>query len=163
MRAGRWPVTALWLAAAATFAQPLPAQDAQGTTELGHVGPVFFALQVRDLDAMAAWYGEVFALQEVNRLRAEDGRYSIRILAGGGMSVELIHEPRAVGAPDRRFGVFKVGLHLSDLSRLRTRLSAAGVEADAPFVDRALGMRTFVFRDPEGNRIQAFQPCAGAC
>jgi catechol 2,3-dioxygenase-like lactoylglutathione lyase family enzyme len=149
----------------AAFVSPLAAQAEEADTAAPALtGPAFFALQVRDVDTMAVWYREVFGLREANRLEAEDGRYSIRILTGGVMTVELVHERRSVPAPGRHFGLFKAGIHVSDIARFHSRLARLGVDVDADIiVDAALEVRTFVFRDPEGNRLQAFEACGGAC
>jgi len=120
--------------------------------------PVFFAVQVRDVEVAAAWYADVFGMRLVKRLDAEDGRYAIRILSGGPLTVELLHETRAEEPPARSYGLFKAGLQVKDIDRFHERLVARGVDADDRVVaDSALGVRTFVFRDAEGNRLQAFQ------
>lgn len=128
------------------------------------VAPAFVAIQVRDVDSMAEWYASVFALEEVRRIDADDGRYAIRILAGGGLVVELTHETRAAAPPARHHGLFKAGLYVREIESFRRALAERGVSVDEAVVfDAAVGARTFVFRDPEGNRLQAFEPCDDRC
>jgi len=122
------------------------------------LGDVFVAIQVRDDSATGAWYSRIFDLEEVNHLAADDGRYSIRILTGEGMTVELINERQAQEPPARSFGRFKVGLFVDDVESAHDWLRQSGVDVDDQIVtDEALGVQTFVFRDLEGNRIQLFE------
>ena len=124
-------------------------------------GPAFFAMRVADFEAASAWYREVLDLDVANELDAEDGGYSIQILSGPGLMVELIEQRDVPPASDPHLGLFKAGIHVADLDGLHQRLLALGVDADQEvFADSALSIRTFVFRDPEGNRIQAFERVA---
>ena len=139
------------------------AQDS-AELEFSVVGPVFAAVQVADAAAASAWYERVLLLEEINRIDAEDGRYSIRLLSGGGISLELIEERGLERAPGKRLGLFKFGLYVSGIEAAHRRLDALGVDLDPQiFVDRALKVKSFVFRDLEGNRIQLFEPCGEAC
>jgi hypothetical protein len=125
-------------------------------------GRQFLALQVRDIEEMSAWYGDVFGLQEVSRLASGDGRYAIRILTDGSLTVELIHETRSAEPPERHYGIFKAGLRVAGIDALHERLLARGVQTDERiFADSALGVRSFVFQDLEGNRLQAFEEAGG--
>jgi len=156
---------ALVFVALLTGATPAQAQEADSTnSEFAFDGPSFVAIRVGDVDAAASWYKRVLGLNEVNRIDAEDGRYFIRILSGGGLSVELIEERDVEPTEDRHLGLFKVGLYVDDIDAFRSRLEGFGVDQDSRiFVDEALASRSFVFRDPDGNRIQAFQRCDGRC
>ncbi len=126
-------------------------QPSANETGFNVVGRTFVAIQVRDEAAAAEWYTGVFGLEEVNRLESADGRYSIRILSGGGLSLELIrHEGAGPRRPEAPLGLF--------------RLRGRGVDTDRTVLtDRALQARTFTFRDVEGNRWQAFEACGGDC
>ncbi|MFT5515892.1 MAG: catechol-2,3-dioxygenase [Rhodothermales bacterium] len=100
----------------------------------------------------------MFGVEEVNHIDAEDGRYAIRILTGGGLRVELIRARGTERPSDRHLGLFKTGLFVSDIEAFHAVLEERTVDVDAQiFVDEALNARSFVFRDLEGNRIQAFQ------
>jgi catechol 2,3-dioxygenase-like lactoylglutathione lyase family enzyme len=124
--------------------------------------PAFFAVQVRDVEGATAWYSDVFDMGVVKSLDAEDGRYSIRILSGGLLTVELIHETRAEESPARSRGLFKAGIYVEDIDAFHEKLLARGVDADERiFADSALGVRSFVFQDLEGNRLQAFEEAGG--
>ena len=142
-----------WLAA------PLAGQ--QDTTGPGFelVGPAFVAIQAEDDAALAEWYANAFHLAEFGHRGAEDGRYSIRILRRGPLVLEIIRLRDAAPRPDGPgVGLFKVGLWVDDIDAAFQRLQDAGAETDRRvLMDERLGARMFVFRDPEGNRIQVFQ------
>jgi predicted enzyme related to lactoylglutathione lyase len=155
----RLPVVGVLVALGVSAAQGHAQTPAPSTSELGIRGPAFFAVQVRDIERASSWYQVVFDLEVVRRLEAEDGAYAIRILSGSELTVELIEEHRSEAPPQRHFGHFKAGLYVVDIEAFHQRLLASGVDVDARiFVDPALGVRSFVFRDMEGNRIQALQP-----
>jgi catechol 2,3-dioxygenase-like lactoylglutathione lyase family enzyme len=129
------------------------------------VGRTFVAIQVRDEVAAADWYIGVFGLEEVNRLEAADGPYSIRILSGGGISVELIrNHATSARTTEPPLGLFKAGFYVDDIEATLAWLRSRGVDTDRTvFTDPALQARTFTFRDLEGNRWQAFEPCGADC
>ena len=128
------------------------------------VGLSFVAVRVSDVDAAASWYERVFGVTEVNRITADDRRYFIRILSGRGLSVELIEERDVERPAERHLGLFKAGLYVADIDAFHRRLEELGVDRDATiFFDEALNARSFLFRDSEGNRLQAFQSCADNC
>ena len=149
----------LWLGLA--FGQPVNAQE-PGFQVLGHS---FIAIQVRDDSAAADWYRAAFRMQQVNHLRDEDGRYSIRILVARGLTVELVRLREARPAADGpQLGLFKAGFHVDDIDAAHAWLRTRGAEVDGRvFTDSALRVRSFVFRDPEGNRLQVFQACGDGC
>lgn len=141
----------LMLAVALTVtSSDVAAQDAARLS-----GDAFVAIRVADVAAAAAWYARVFDLREVNRL--EGDAYSIRILSGGGLSVELIQQPRVPRPEERHLGLFKAGLFVDDAEQYLQLMRSRGVDTDeATFVDEALLLRSFVMRDLEGNRLQVF-------
>lgn len=129
------------------------------------VAGTFVALQVSDVEAAADWYSETLGLREANRVDAQDGRYRIRVLTASALVVELI-QLREAGPPSPapRHGLFKAGFFVDDLTAAFRWLRSRGVDMDpSTFVDEALNARTFVFRDPFGNRLQIFQSCEEAC
>jgi catechol-2,3-dioxygenase len=128
-------------------------------------GRAFFAVQVRDIDAATEWYAAALDLQEVRLIEDPAGRYTIRLMTRTGLTVELINQPTTKEAPGpRTFGLFKVGFTVEDIDTLYESLRERSVDVDdGIFHDSALGARSFVFRDIEGNRIQAFEECAEEC
>ncbi len=154
------PWVLLFVAAAAVTGQPEPEQS-EGP---GIIGPTFVAVQVQDLALASAWYRSVFDLEQVNRIIAEDGRYSILVLVGEGIEVELLQVRGASGVDDPALGLFKVGFYVEDIESAHRWIRQQGGDTDDRiFTDEALQARSFVFRDPEGNRLQAFDRCAEPC
>ena len=121
----------------------------------------FVAIITRDVDAQADWYRRAFGLRDANHITAEDGRYDIRILAGRGLILELLQLRGTAEPPERAFGLFKTGMTVSDIDAAHRWFRQIDADADARvFTDSALAMRSFLLRDPEGNRLQFFQPVA---
>ncbi len=108
------------------------------------------ALGARDVEALAAFYREWFALAELARHHTDAGALrSIWLDLGGSiLMIEHTAEParrvEAVGA-----GPFLLAFVVpaADRAAFEARLAAAGIAVDArtPF--------TSYFRDPEGNRL----------
>ena len=120
--------------------------------------PAFFAIQVEDAEASADWYVRAFGLGRVSAVDMEERGLRIRILSGGGMTVEVI-EARAWETPSERHrGLFKAGLFVSDIHAAHEWFLSRSPDADSRVLsDPTMGMLTFVIRDPDGNRIQLFQ------
>lgn len=128
------------------------------------LGPSFVAIVVRDDSAAAQWYRRVLGVTQTRHLTADDGRYSIRLLTGQGITLELLRLRDALGPPDPHLGLFKAGFYVDDVEAAWRWLRTQGVDTDrAIFTDEALNARSFVFRDPEGNRLQVFQRCTPSC
>ena len=145
---------------ASTAGQELP----MAPHRLRIAGPVFVAVQVRDLALASGWYSSTFGLAQVNRIDTEDGRYSILILAGEGIEVELLQVRGATSGANPVLGLFKIGFYVDDIEAAHRWIQGRGGDTDERiFTDEALQARSFVFRDPEGNRLQAFQRCVGPC
>ena len=121
----------------------------------------FFALSVPDLEASRTWYEEKLGLRTTMRPPATNG-ISVAILEGGGLIVELIHNPRArsrVGAHSTELhGYFKAGIIIDDYDATLTRLRERGVTfAFGPFPARDGQRANFAISDNAGNLIQFFQ------
>jgi catechol 2,3-dioxygenase-like lactoylglutathione lyase family enzyme len=102
---------------------------------VGHVG-----LGARDVDRLAAFYRETIGLrQSVFRPGVvaifEVGDTDVFLLPGEPASAEF-------------------DLATDDVDALHRRLTAAGVECDAPRDEKQSGHRGFAFTDPEGNRVR---------
>jgi len=135
-----------------------------GAPEFEILGPAFIALQVEDVESAAAWYSTVFSLSQVNEIDAANGRYRIRILTSPALTVELIETRDIARASDRHLGLFKFGFYVDDIEAAFHWFRGAGVDTDSStFVDNALSARSFLMRDPEGNRLQVFARCGESC
>ena len=94
-------------------------------------------------------------------------------MMAGDLIIELIAYEGSIGAGDalaegqHRFalrGIVKIGLFVSDADSVHRLLSATGVDIDDSVgMDEHIAAKTFVFRDPDGNRLQIFQRCQGQC
>jgi len=146
-------------------ANDVAGQDSRREIDFTIVGESFVAIQVQDDSASADWYQTVFGLNLVNRLQADDGRYSIRILTRRGLTIELIRMRDVTASNgDAHLGLFKAGFYVNDIDRVFQWLQHYNVNIDGTIVtDSALEVRTFVFRDPDGNRWQVFQRCGRTC
>lgn len=149
----------------ALFAAFSPVQPAVGQeAPVSFESPAFFALQVADAGGMAGWYGRVLGLEVLRVIDDEDRGLRIRILSDGVVGVELIEAPGWEVPPQRHRGIFKAGLFVRDIEAAHEWIHAQGVESDARIVtDEAMQVRTFVLRDPGGNRVQLFEKCRPAC
>lgn len=124
-----------------------------------------FALAVRDLDAMIAWYEAVlgFAASERGRFDAVSADYAM--LKGGGMRIELVSRAGETARPVDRTappghlnvpGWKALVLETDDLPAATAALVQHDVEivwADQPV---SAHLRSTMIRDPEGNLIHIF-------
>ena len=150
----------LLLAMLALGAEPLRAQS-RADTPVFRTSGAFFALSVPDLEAARAWYADKLGLTVTMRAPAHEGA-QVLVLEGGGLIVELIHNPAATAHPPAanptlRHGFFKAGLVVEEFDATLTRLRDRGVEiAMGPFPARGGQRANFVIRDNSGNAIQFF-------
>jgi catechol 2,3-dioxygenase-like lactoylglutathione lyase family enzyme len=130
-------------------------------------GPSFVAVSVSDLEASVAWYGRVLGLAVVRSLDLPDASVRVRLLRGGDVIVELMAHDDPIGVdpdladepPFRFLGLLKSGLFVDDIEAFHAWLASEEVDADETIGrDEALGHATFIFRDPDGNILQAFAP-----
>ena len=131
-------------------------------------------MSVAELDSSVAWYTRVLGVEPVRFVEGRSGQSRAVIMQRGGLAVELISYDGSVGVADmetptaHRYaiqGLVKTGIYVSDATAWHDHLQALGVEVDAQVsVDETLGAKTFVFRDPDDNRIQVFSACSrGDC
>jgi catechol 2,3-dioxygenase-like lactoylglutathione lyase family enzyme len=130
----------------------VPAFTAQGA---------FVAIVVTDLDASVHWYESNLGLHFVKRGKSPRVPAETVVLGGHNLFVELIHHegkalPR-VGNEASVPRVLKAGLIVSqkDFDAVATYLEKRGIEAGI-FEDKEMGVRSFIFRDNDGNLIQFF-------
>jgi len=126
----------------------------------------FFALSVADADASAKWYSEKLGLRLTMQVAKSKETPAVRILAGGGLIVELIETDKAVplgkAAPgiaseELVQGILKVGVLVDDLDEVLALLKAKAVPTFlGPFPARENNMRNVIIKDNSGNLIQFF-------
>jgi glyoxylase I family protein len=121
-----------------------------------HVG-----FTVRDADASAKWYADLFAMQEV--LRGDEETVHFRVLAHpeSGCVIGVRQYPQHA---DGRFDEFRTGLdHFAfgvasraELEAWEQRLSDTGVTF-TPIAETPVGS-VIVFRDPDNIQLEFFLP-----
>jgi predicted enzyme related to lactoylglutathione lyase len=119
------------------------------------VGGVF--LKAKDPKALSAWYAEHFGIQSA------DGT-SLMFMGDGvagamGMTV-FSHFP----VDTKYFGdgpqQAMINLRIDDIDELLKQLEAAGVRIDPKREDASYGRFAWIW-DPEGNRVELWQPLEG--
>jgi predicted enzyme related to lactoylglutathione lyase len=125
----------------------------------------FTKLVVHDLEKLAAFYGEVYGLHAVSRLRGESiGREEIDEImlspdpqAAFGSFVLLKYPGRAPSPT----GEVILGFTTDDLAALLDRVRAAGGSVHAPIKEMPeLGLRVAFATDPEGHLAELVQMLA---
>lgn len=125
----------------------------------------FVGISVPDLDASVRWYVEKLGMRIVMQPPPYEGT-TVKVLEGGGLLVELLHNPAAVAlrtaAPSITHttlvhGVFKAGLIVDDYELTLSTLRERGVViAMGPFPARDGMGANFIIRDNAGNLLQFF-------
>jgi predicted enzyme related to lactoylglutathione lyase len=127
--------------------------------------PAFVALSVAKLEPAMEWYGKLFGLTTAMRFDMPDHSGRIAILRSPHFLVELIeHKGAAAPTADivkdrfKEHGIFKAGFHVPDIDAFLEALEAHGATLDTGIINsKALGLRFIVFKDNEGNLLQAFE------
>lgn len=118
--------------------------------------PAFVALSVPDLDASIRWYGDLFGLTVQTRFG--DGPVRGVILAGSGLTIELIDDERVVTRPAAgpqdppAHGVFKAMLYVDSLSAVLNVLRTRGIQLVGHWPQSQ--PPNLMIRDPDGNLLQ---------
>lgn len=116
----------------------------------------FFGLSVPNMAQSRQWYTEKLGLAVVFELASPQ----VTVLEGGGLIVELIHDPAATPGPVEpasQHGVFKAGFLVKDFDSAVDELRARGVTiAFGPFPAQNGQRANVLIRDNAGNLIQIF-------
>jgi catechol 2,3-dioxygenase-like lactoylglutathione lyase family enzyme len=125
----------------------------------------FFALSVADLAASAVWYEQKLGLAVTLDIPKQNG-IAVKVLEGGGLTVELIQNDQArplaqaapgVTDPQQIHGTYKAGFVVKDFDRALALLRERGVEiAFGPFPETATQRANVLIRDNAGNLVQIF-------
>lgn len=114
------------------------------------IGGVF--LKARDPKALMAWYAANLGIADEGGSLAFDGPGSM------GMTV-FAHFAADTGYFGDGPQQFMVNFRVDDLDGLVAQLAAAGVRIDPKREDQAYGRFAWIW-DPEGNRVELWQPPA---
>ena len=116
------------------------------------IGGIF--LKARDPKALAAWYGSHLGVPAM-----DDGSLAFDGPESAGMTV-FAHFP----IDTRYFGdgsqQSMVNFRVDDLDQLLAQLTTAGVRIDPKHEDYPYGRFAWIW-DPEGNRVELWQPLGG--
>ena len=110
------------------------------------------AVRVKDLEAVADFYENVFGLERV-RFMGDPARPRTIFFPG----IQLV---RAEDSDPTTKGVFDhVGISVENIEEVCASLEAQGVEFETPLTERHFAeinrsIKLAFFRDPEGNRIE---------
>jgi catechol 2,3-dioxygenase-like lactoylglutathione lyase family enzyme len=121
----------------------------------------FVAIVVADLDASVHWYESNLGLHLVKHGKSPRVPAETVVLGGHNLFIELIHhDGRPLPRIDNEASVprlIKAGVIVEqkDFDTVATYLQKRGVEAGI-FEDKEMGVRSFMFRDNDGNLIQFF-------
>ena len=121
----------------------------------------FFAVVVTDLEASVRWYESNLGLHLVKRGKSSRVPAETVVLGGHNLFIELIHhDGKPLPRVDNEASVprlIKAGVIVAqkDFDTVAAYLQERGVEAGI-FEDKEMGVRSFLFRDNDGNLIQFF-------
>lgn len=130
------------------------------------IEPSFVAFTTTKNSNLGAWYKQTFGLETVKEFAFPDGSITGALMRRGEFVVEFFHRDDAlVGAkieteakPEQWAGVMKFGIFTdADLPKLKSCLTAQGVEATRIFKDDNLGIDLLMVKDPENNMIEVIQ------
>ena len=152
-----------WLAALLLFASGAAAQGQPAAVEVPAFTAqgAFVAIVVTDLDASVHWYESNLGLHLVKRGKSSRVLAETAVLGGHNLFVELIHhDGKPLPRVDKEASVprlIKAGVIVAqkDFDTVAAYLQKRGVEARI-FEDKEMGVRSFLFRDNDGNLIQFF-------
>ena len=153
------------LAALLLFASEVAGQSHSPTTAAPTFTAqgAFVAIVVTDLDASLRWYESNLGLHLLKRGKSPRLPAETVVLGGHNLFVELIHhDGKQLPRVDNEASVprlLKAGVIVGqkDFDAVATYLQKRGIDAGM-FEDKEMEVRSFSFRDNDGNLIQFFTP-----
>ena len=118
-----------------------------------HVG-----IYAQDSAALANWYANTLALQEVRRIERGEGKSPVVFLQGAsGAVVEILPTSEAKSCRELNSpGFTHLGIVVEDMDAQVARLAALGIEVDG-VRSTSNGWTIGYFKDPEGNILELVQ------
>ena len=114
------------------------------------VGGVFF--KARDPKALATWYAKNLGIKSDGGYMTFDGPDAMGMTVFSTFAADTAYFG---GGPQQ----FMVNFRVDDLDALLKQLAAEGVKIDPKREDYSYGRFAWIW-DPEGNRIELWQPAA---
>ena len=116
------------------------------------IGGVFF--KARDPKALSAWYAEHLGI-EIASYGGASFDWKDEVPAGTGQTAWSLFAESSKHFP----GPIMINYRVDDLDALLLQLAAANVEIDPKRDDASYGKFAWI-TDPEGNRVELWQPLA---
>lgn len=106
------------------------------------------AIFAKDTDALKEWYIKMFEFKVVY----DNGKGTYFLMAPDGAMIEFV-KTTEIADPigDKVSGVRHLALSVDDFENMVEKLMAEGVNVVSQPSVSATGIKTFFFRDPEGN------------
>jgi predicted enzyme related to lactoylglutathione lyase len=120
------------------------------------LGGVFF--KARDPDGLRAWYAEHLGIESESWGRTFEWRERDDPEKPGGTVWGIFRHDTDYFAPSEK--PYMMNYRVDDLDGLLERLRAAGIRVDEKIEDSEFG-RFGWFMDPEGTRVELWQPAPG--
>lgn len=114
------------------------------------IGGIF--LRARDPKALAGWYARHLGLP-MESWNGANLLWSDEVPAGTGSTVLAFFPPDTASGPAQAI----INLRVDDLDALLAQLTSAGVPVDPKRDDAPFGRFAWI-TDPEGNRVELYQP-----
>jgi glyoxylase I family protein len=106
------------------------------------------AICAKDTKALKDWYTRMFAFRTVY----DNGKGTYFLMAPNGAMIEIIQAAEPGGILGEKVaGLRHLALSVDDFDEMVARLKGENVEVVAAPVVSPTGIKTFFFRDPEGN------------
>ena len=106
------------------------------------------AIFAKDTDMLKDWYIKMFEFRVVY----DNGKGTYFLMAPDGAMIEFVKTSEVVDAVgDKVIGVRHLALSVDDFEDMVEKLMSEGVNVVSEPAVSATGIKTFFFRDPEGN------------
>lgn len=106
------------------------------------------AVFARDTEALKDWYMKMFDFSQVY----DNGKGTFFLKAQDGAMIEFVKASKDGGiVSDKASGIRHIAIAVEDFEGMVDKLTAEKVQVVTEPVVTSKGLKTFFFRDPEGN------------
>lgn len=106
-------------------------------------------IQVRDVDASADFYRDVFGFSVAGKWNNDDGSANFSIVQLDSITLGLSHDADATGTGEN----WAAYLYIADVAAFADHAIGQGAEPSRAMVEQFYGCRDIEFTDLDGNRI----------
>lgn len=108
------------------------------------------AIAAGDTTALKDWYARIFGFKQVY----DNGKGTYFLKAQDGAMIEFVKAAEDVGIfPEKASGIRHIAIGVEDFDGMVELLTREKVEVVTPPNVASSGVKTFFFRDPEGNLL----------